>query len=439
MIWDCDLDKKVTLADADGPNKFIPELGKEVPTFIDPREDLIPPGAKNKFRRLSHHVPFKMRGNFRLTDWPEDVQLSKVGNVRTDKEGYILCSAYKTGRDSDGGRCNSRAVNRSHLCRNHGGALHPADKKMSPHNVAPVPQDRSAGLDRTQKFMQGFMSVEDLTDEEIQGMYVLNDQGVKVASLKLGTKFHQMLAQELHRRLNRFMQTKTASMINVMVDIAESDLVEPADRIKAAQWVSERVMGKTPDLLVHATVEKPYETIFDAIDAGSREDYRQKVASSRLELEGGENGNHYRENDEGSNGSDLGQILDVEVEDEDSLGEDWHSRPDPSDVQREGRDGDDDDQSGIHHDQQRDNLHHVSMVEEQRKERDRQKELKKARSKAKQRRFAGRAQGATTVKDLAWAIEWKEITRGQDRGKWKMKLVCPEEQTEAKLAKMNGT
>lgn len=425
MIWDCDLDKKVTFADADGPLKFIPELDREVPTFIDPREDLIPPGAKNKFKRLSHHVPFNMRGNFRLTDWPEAIQLSKVGNVRTDKAGYILCSSYKTGRDSNGTRCNSRAVNRSHLCRNHGGALHPADKKMSPHNVAPVPPERSAGLDRTQKFMQGFLSVEDLSDEEIQGMYVLNDQGVKIASMKLGTKFHQSIAQELHRRLNRFMQTKTASMINVMVDIAESDLVEPADRIKAAQWVSERVLGKTPDVLVHANVEKPYETIFDTIDAGSRQDYRQRIESTRLEIESGQDGD-----------VDGGSYLDVEIEDEDTTGENWSTRPDEPLHEPRRRDSDVRDESGTGDDQQGNNLQHVRVVEEQREEINRQKDLKKARVKEQRRRYAGRAQGATTVKDLAWLIEWKEIKRGEDTGKWLMKLVCPSDQTEAKLAKL---
>ena len=70
---------------------------------------------------------------------------------------------------------------------------------------------------------------------------------------------------------------------------------------------------------------------------------------------------------------------------------------------------------------------------ERKQEINRQQDIKKARAKAKQRRFAARAAGVTTVHDMPWAIEWKFSKNGTFR----MKLVCPDEQTEARLDKIN--
>lgn len=395
MSVESDLDKKVTYGDADGPDLFVDQFGFVVPTFINPRNDLIP-GPARAYKRVSHHVPFKMRGFFKPEDWPDDYRNSI--EWRVNNEGFVLCSAIaqKTNK-----LCSNKAVNRENFCRNHGGGLHPLDKKISSQNVVAVPQERVDGLDRAQKFMQGFLSIEDLSDEEIQGMFIYDDTGRKVQSLTMGIKIHQQIAQELHRRMNRFLQTKTASMLSVMVDIAESDLVEPADRIKAATWVAERTMGKTPDVIIHGKVDAPYESIFEAIDAGSREDYRQKISSSRLDLGG--------ESDEIIDAETLEESEDSDCGENDSgQADSGNSEPDPDP-----------------------SLEYAQRASERRNELDRQQAIKKARAKAKQRRFAARAVGATTTQDLPWIIEWKF-----DNGTFRMKLVCPEEQTQARLDKV---
>lgn len=390
-----DLGKGVTYGDADGPDIFIPEFGFMVPSFVDPRIDLIPEGSLKRFKRVSYHVPFKMRGFFTALDWPEAFR-SGV-DWRENDDGFVLCDGDS--ERADGGKCRSKAVNRTRYCRCHGGGLHPLDKKMSTKNVVAPPAERVVKLNRPQKFMQGFLDISEITDEEIQGMFIYNDDGTKCSSMVLGVKIHQQLAQELHRRMNRFLQTKTASMLNVMVDIAESDLVEPADRIKAAQWVAERTMGKTPDVIIHGKVDAPYEAIFESIDAGSREDYRQKVTSTRLEL-----------------GGESDQIIDVEV---DEQSEDWFYHQDgggPADQERT-----DTPDPGT-------NLESVRRNTENRDELNRQQELKKARAKAKQRRFAARAVGAP-LDDMPWLPEWKFCGDGTFR----MKLVCPDKQTQARL------
>ena len=156
MTVSSDLDKKLTLGDPDGPDEFIPTLGIVVPTFVDPRNDLVPSHAQGKFKRLQHHIPFKMRGNFRVSDWPDEYQRTVARTVRTDMEGYVQCHGISAG----GLHCKARAVNRSHFCRNHGGALHPADKKISGMTLAPMSEDRIQNLDRVQKFMQGLNRIQ---------------------------------------------------------------------------------------------------------------------------------------------------------------------------------------------------------------------------------------------------------------------------------------
>ena len=399
MGVESDLDKKVTYGDADGPDKFVDQLGIVVPTFLDPRNDLIPPKAR-AHKRVNHHIPFKMRGFFKPHEWPSEYRNTITWSV--DTEGFVLCAAT----NKAGNGCANKAVNRTQFCRNHGGGLHPLDKKITMQNVIEVPPDRIAQLTRAQRFMQGFIPVDDLSDEEIQGMFIYEDDGQKVRSITLGLKIHQQIAQELHKRLNRFLQTKTASMLSVMVDIAESELVEPADRIKAAQWVAERTLGKTPDIIIHGKTEQPYEAIFDTIDAGSREDYRQKIGSTRLEL-----------------GGEPSSILDAEVveESEDSDYREDHQR----DTSGESSDSD----PGT-------SLGYARRASEKRDELDRQQEVKKARAKAKQRRFAARASGATTTHDLPWAVEWKFNSSGKNAGCYTMLLVCPQDQTQARLDKV---
>src|ERR1700754_1241139 len=271
----------------DGPWKYHAEFGLKVPTYIKPRKDLLSDGGcAKKIPRLNYHVPQTMRGDFKLADLPQDYVRRWCRTARTDYEGYVLC----TSRRNDGGICNKKAVNRSPFCNTHGGALHPADKKLSAQNTAisKIDPKRIQELDRVQQFMSGFLSIEDLEDDEVIGSYVRNSEGRRIATTKMGVRFQQAMVKELVRRMNRFMQMKLPNMINVLTDIAESDFAEPADRIRAANLIIERVLGKTPEVLVHGTTEKPYETLLekmDKIEGGSREEYRKLVASKRGESE----------------------------------------------------------------------------------------------------------------------------------------------------------
>src|ERR1700759_1047753 len=190
-----DLDKGTTLGDADGPYEFIPCLGQEVPTFIDPRHDLSDPRSVN-FKKLWFHVPFKMRGIYKPEQLPDIYKAQYASSIRVDLQGYVLCNEITANGENAGKKCSARAKNRSGMCAAHGGGLHPADKKMSGETA--VIESRVDRLDRAQKVMQGLLPVEDLTDDEIMGGYVEREDGVKVPSFKLGKRWQTELSSELN-------------------------------------------------------------------------------------------------------------------------------------------------------------------------------------------------------------------------------------------------
>lgn len=395
MRVESDLDKGTTLGDPDGPDQFVPELGLTVPTFVDPREDLIGDHARGKFKRLSHHVPFKLRGDFKFEDWPIEFR-AKIAKPRIDIEGFVICG----GLNREGNLCRKKAQNRSVFCTNHGGGLHPADKKLSAMTIAPLDENRVARLDRVQKFMQGLIKPDELDDDEIQGQFVRNDQGVKISTGRLGIKFQQQIAKELHRRLNDFLRCHTADMLRVMVDVARNDMYEAADRIKAAVWISERTMGKTPEVLVHAQADLPYTSILESIEGGSREDYRRGSG--------------------GASGVDVPayEVIDAQVEEDDGETSVVETEIGESAKRTEFVEGEAEDVEGS-----------VLATAAERKAK------LKAMRKEKSRRYAARAAGATSLTAMPWLVEFTPVYQVDNDQevlvRHRMRFFPPERQTKA--------
>lgn len=425
-----DTQRGTTLGSPDGPMRFIPQFGFEVPTFIDPRDDLRTkdPRGENAVKRCDHHVPFEKRGIFKIYDWPTEYQMQHA-RQRVDMEGYVLCN----GRNAAGLPCARRAVNRSHFCTNHGGGLHLADKKLSSLSQGrDLPQDRIDMLDRPQQFMQGFLSVEALSDDEIKEKFIYNNAGVKVKARALGLKFEQELTKEFHRRINEYLVSKTPKALEVLTELIESDMVEPADRLKAIGMLTDRTMGKPADIILHGTTDKPYESILDSIEnGGSREDYRRRVASTRLEIAAGDQPEiqdaeevdvSYYADDEEISTDDLARSVRIHGNQDQGYSEiptessEWNGSGSESD----SRDEDDT----------------VGVVDEITRRRAAFKAQKAKIQGAKKKRFAARATGASSLDSIPYGLEFSLIERGPLVGKLRMKLVAPSKMTEARAAKM---
>ena len=401
------------IGEADGPWEFHPEFGHSVPTYLDERKDLLPPkhGASV---RLNYHVPFAMREHYKPQWLPPKFYAQYGQQYPVDLNGFVVCSAQAA---MTGARCRKKAVNRSPYCRSHGGALHPADKRLSANNfmIDKVSVEKKDSLSRVQKFVSGMLPIDELDDDEVLGGFVRDTDGKIVESVRIGAKFHQELVKELVRRMNRFMTMKLPNMLKVMTDIAESDFVEPADRIKAAQWVAERVIGKTPDVIVHAATDKPYESILARLEGGSRDEYRNAIEAAPP---GGVRDSGFIE----------GEVVEIEGQ---------VFREDRDDFDDDGEEGDFGVESGSETESNGESNGKVeSGIESGRIEcgeppkvngsataaatvdaRIADAKARAARLKAaKARRFAMRAQGfATDMANRPWEIEYDEINDGSGR------------------------
>jgi primosomal protein N'' len=79
---------------------------------------------------------------------------------------------------------------------------------------------------------------------------------------------HQRVQRELFRRAGEQLKTNLIAASQTMSDIATNKELDPAVRMKAAQWLIERLMGKTPEVTTQID-EKRYEKLLSDIDRGA--------------------------------------------------------------------------------------------------------------------------------------------------------------------------
>ena len=266
------------VGEPDGPLTFIPELGMEVGTFIDPREDLRQ--AKDSgMSWLMHHVPRNRRGYYKPESYPEEFKRDNkefIQSMRVDHYSMAMCTA----RTIAGNDCMRRAVNRSGKCQAHGGKLHPLDKvsdarraSMGNELVAALETrpENVARMTRWQKLISGVISVDDLDDEEVARGQCRDEDG-RFSGKKPGmvpADLQQKLIKSLFARGDAIMRQSYLVSMETLSSIASGTAYEPADRIKAATYLIERLAGKTPDVVVHAQ-DKPFEMVLSGIAGGSR-------------------------------------------------------------------------------------------------------------------------------------------------------------------------
>lgn len=135
---------------------------------------------------------------------------------------------------------------------------------------------------RMAKLVSGEISVEDLDDEELaRGMCRDKSGGFRGRPTKMVPRvIHERMQAELIKRGNLQFQEAFSGAIKAMADIAKDKKAKDADRIKAAQYVIERIAGKVPDKVeVHAA--DPWQTIIDEILIDSSTPAKPKAARSR--------------------------------------------------------------------------------------------------------------------------------------------------------------
>lgn len=417
------------MGEPDGPMKFIESLGIEVPTYIDPRVDLRPKKGP-KAPTLTYHVPWEFRGPYS----PEELaNYDPEREYELNKNGATRCTAINSGAGGDptsrsipGSHCARAAINRSPFCTSHGGALHPADKLFTRERGI-VPSD-TRKLNRLQKVELKLITVEDLTDEEIiRGAVQMDDGHYMEVSKKAQKWFANAVKSEMMRRVDKHLNAKVFDMLGVMEDMAKSDLNEARDRIDSAKWWIERVIGKTPDVLITNKTDKPFESMMTDVTSGSREAYRESVRGTAITedntnvIEGVVVSESF---DEGSSSGVSAEQI-VCLDDDDDAGEvaDSDNELDsaPGGVQEAETL-----QSSIAPEEGEEDDAISQRIKDAKELAQLRKDAKERIQKARKRRFAAKAQGRTDLNDLAYEIEFKNETDYQGRPQTRLRFIAPD-------------
>lgn len=119
---------------------------------------------------------------------------------------------------------------------------------------------------RMAAFMKGDLTVEDLDDEELaRGQF-------RDANGNFGGRPNKLIPREVQQEMIKRLLARGDELwrsgyniaIKVHLEIAADPNNSPADRMKAAQYLIERVAGKTPDR-IHIAAEDPVESLFRSI------------------------------------------------------------------------------------------------------------------------------------------------------------------------------
>lgn len=127
---------------------------------------------------------------------------------------------------------------------------------------------------RMSQLLDGDLKVAELDDEEVAYGITKADDGkfsAKAAyhATRLPKRLKDEMKRELFKRANRLLERNVLASINSIIEIATEPGSEDRDRLKAAQYIIERIQGKTPDV-VQVSQEKPWEVVLAGVVAGER-------------------------------------------------------------------------------------------------------------------------------------------------------------------------
>jgi len=194
----------------------------------------------------------------------EDIPLPEPARVPRARHG-----ARKRCSDPAGTGCRGFARRNHDACYDCGGgtrnqAKHLEDGTMLLRNKVPVSP-------RVQALLNGQIDVEELDDDELVRGYMRSRDGSFKGRLPrvVPKAIHDRMIRELFARADDMLRSSLLDAVTVMSEVAADKNATPGERLKAAQWIYERVRGKVPTD-VHITGEmKPYEELLDDVHRGA--------------------------------------------------------------------------------------------------------------------------------------------------------------------------
>lgn len=174
-------------------------------------------------------------------------------------EGEELC-ANKAVRYTDPPRCSR-----------HGGVNSETSRKRTEAGYVRV-NPRMAAI------LRGEVDMSELDDEELARGQLRNKAGnfQGGAPQMVPREMYTRMMNELFKRANDQMKTNLVKAVEVLTAIATDENADPKDAMKAAQWIIERVMGKTPENVI-VSQDKPWQSLLVNVTANNPQDYEAFV------------------------------------------------------------------------------------------------------------------------------------------------------------------
>jgi hypothetical protein len=199
--------------------------------------------------------------------WPEElVDYDPTRKYRRDANGFHLCEATIA--------CPNLAIDYCGYCEQHkdGRGAH--------------------AISRFDAFRMGALPVEQLEDWELVRGVARQPKGVKAnrhlrevsnANMVPLDQYRAMVA-ELFKRHDEKLRGMADSAIETLFDIMINDANEPADRIKAATWIYERVRGKTAETLkLQVEATEPWQQVIEGIARVTRDEAMAPMGHKAIE------------------------------------------------------------------------------------------------------------------------------------------------------------
>lgn len=140
---------------------------------------------------------------------------------------------------------------------------------------------------RYRQLVEGTIGVEDLDTEELaKGR--LKDKNGKFTGRPpkyLPRQLVDAMRSEHYRRVNAVLEESLSDQVKVMRDIAKDETVEAATRLKAAIYVYERFMGKTPDKVEVLRGDKVQDVVDRIMYDIGESPIEQEIAATKAEMD----------------------------------------------------------------------------------------------------------------------------------------------------------
>jgi hypothetical protein len=133
-----------------------------------------------------------------------------------------------------------------------------------------VKQEALRTFSRQECFDRGYLTVKDLDDEELRYGKCRDESGYipkgnsRRTELIPAERYDEMVAEH-EARFKQKLRQNLDDMLEIMVNIAKDDTVEPRDRFEASKYLFERVAGKTPESVNVTVTAKPWEELLGQV------------------------------------------------------------------------------------------------------------------------------------------------------------------------------